>query len=263
VLALGALGALAAPPGGPGGRCIAPGWRDPSFVQLNGPVAQNASWNPVCSPWAASSCCTASYAQALGTRGVAGIYPGFSFNQCPQVRPVSATCLAFHNAEECFYSCDPYTAPYEDPTTPGSIVNVPLCADFCNAWFNACASDFTCSDNWNAWFPNETTGLYTCPGECRPYGAPVVVNGTTRLPYFSSATDFCTRLYTGSFTVAAASVRAPRCFSASWTGSNNPNNPNGTGGTPAAGAPAGGSASVCAAAALALAAAGGVAAALA
>lgn len=250
---------LAAPPGG---RCIAPGWRDPSFVQPNGvPVAQNASWNPICSPWASSSCCTASYSQRFGTLGVGGIYPGFSFDQCPQVKPVSAQCLAFMNAEECFYSCDPYTAPYEDPSSPGSLANVPLCADFCTAWFNACATDFTCSNNWNAWTPDTTTGLYVCPGECRPFGAPAVVNGTTRQPYFTSATDFCQGLYSGSFTVAPASVRSPRCFTASWTGSNNPNNPNGTGTSPGSGA-RGGPASACAAAALALATVGGFAAAL-
>ena len=28
------------------------------------------------------------------------------------------------------------------------VVGVPLCQSDCNAWYLACANDFTCTDNW-------------------------------------------------------------------------------------------------------------------
>ena len=31
---------------------------------------------------------------------------------------------------------------------PSALANLPICYEFCDEWFNACASDMTCAVNW-------------------------------------------------------------------------------------------------------------------
>ena len=31
---------------------------------------------------------------------------------------------------------------------PSAFTGLPVCGDFCDNWFDACASDFTCARNW-------------------------------------------------------------------------------------------------------------------
>ena len=49
--------------------------------------------------------------------------------------------------EECFYQCEPMLGYFQIGTT-GHIQNVPVCADYCDAWFDACKDDLTCVENW-------------------------------------------------------------------------------------------------------------------
>ena len=49
--------------------------------------------------------------------------------------------------EECFYQCEPMLGYFQIGTT-GHIQNVPVCADYCDAWFDACRDDLTCVENW-------------------------------------------------------------------------------------------------------------------
>ena len=45
----------------------------------------------------------------------------------------------------------------------GYIQNVPVCADYCDAWFEACRNDLTCVDNWLEDFDFAIDGVNTCP----------------------------------------------------------------------------------------------------
>ena len=52
---------------------------------------------------------------------------------------------------------------------------IPLCAGFCNAWYSACAADYTCVNDWATWPTitiNNATG-YFCPlgSQCRTFAA--------------------------------------------------------------------------------------------
>ena len=48
---------------------------------------------------------------------------------------------------ECFYRCSPNTAHWEG-LFPSSLNHLPLCSDYCDAWFQACAADMSCAANW-------------------------------------------------------------------------------------------------------------------
>ena len=66
------------------------------------------------------------------------LYPGFSFDHCSAIKPLSATCSQFLLWEECFYSCDPFAAYFEgkDPTGAytGTFANLPVCSDYADQW---------------------------------------------------------------------------------------------------------------------------------
>ena len=46
----------------------------------------------------------------------------------------------------------------------GYIQGVPVCADYCDAWFEACKDDLTCVENWLADFDDEN-GNNICPAD--------------------------------------------------------------------------------------------------
>lgn len=51
--------------------------------------------------------------------------------------------------EQCFYDCEPMLDYFQVRDTPG-ILNVPVCASYCDDWFDACRNDLTCVENWLA-----------------------------------------------------------------------------------------------------------------
>jgi folate receptor len=52
----------------------------------------------------------------------------------------------------------------------GNIQNVPICAEYCDAWFDACQDDFTCFENWLEEY-DPSLGITTCPASftCRTF----------------------------------------------------------------------------------------------
>jgi hypothetical protein len=125
-------------------------------------LAANASasppTNPWAKPWAAQSCCSASYSNELQA-GLSNLYSNWSYDYCGKM---SSRCAAFFYAEEAFYNCDPFAFQFLDPSptnTYGSLLNVPVCASYCEDWFSACADDSTCATNWNL-FPTDAN--YKC-----------------------------------------------------------------------------------------------------
>jgi hypothetical protein len=97
-----------------------------------------------CSQYASSSCCTLDYMAAVQA-GPESIYQGWTYNQCG--RTVSSACRAFMNAQECNYGCSSAHSMRYSQGTP-----IHLCGSFCDAWFDACANELTCSSVWgNSW----------------------------------------------------------------------------------------------------------------
>ena len=64
--------------------------------------------------------------------------------------------------EECFYQCEPMLGHFEIGNT-GYIAHVPVCASYCDRWFEACRDDLTCVVDWLADFDYAVEGNNLCP----------------------------------------------------------------------------------------------------
>lgn len=47
-----------------------------------------------------------------------------------------------------FFRCSPNVAHWAVLEFDSALANLPLCHDFCDSWFEACADDTTCAINW-------------------------------------------------------------------------------------------------------------------
>ena len=96
-------------------------------------------------------------------------------------------CWFYLQNEACFYECDPILGHFQPPGTE-ALDSVPVCASYCNSWFEACRNDMTCTDNWLLLYLN--TSVDTCPqSECRTFEE-----------WFDNGRDFCNTIWdTGYF----------------------------------------------------------------
>ena len=133
---------------------------------INGNPITLPSVLPLCQAYAGTvngSCCTNDFVSLLTTPlGVGGLYPGYTFNHCP-AKKMSDRCFAFMNYQECNFGCDPYLTGVINSYYNGdpSFSAIPVCANYCNEWFDACKDDLTCVTNWEIW--PTTNGQYSCP----------------------------------------------------------------------------------------------------
>ena len=100
-------------------------------------IAQGA-----CGRYSAFSCCTPTTAARVDQSNATDLE-----NLWPICGEVSDRCLRYLRAENCFYFCEPYVEPWKGPFN-GSLSRVPICASYCDEWFDACKNDSTCSSDW-------------------------------------------------------------------------------------------------------------------
>ena len=119
-----------------------------------------------CSSWSQESCCKVNVSDEIALHGNKNFY-NFHFDLCGDPSP---ECGKFLMDEECFYHCEPYLAEFLDPehAKQGFVKGIPICARYCDAWFNACKNDLTCARNWLLDFDfsdemeNSCKANYTC-----------------------------------------------------------------------------------------------------
>ncbi|OXA60546.1 folate receptor gamma [Folsomia candida] len=117
-----------------------------------------------CSPWKRRSCCTH---QTTHDAHHTKMY-NFDWNHCSQKKNLSDKCRRHFIQDLCFYECSPNMGPWtvkvNNKFRKERFYKVPLCASDCTTWFEDCAEDMTCTDNWvqnMEWVP----GLGNrCPG---------------------------------------------------------------------------------------------------
>ena len=101
--------------------------------------------------------------------------------------------------EECFYQCEPMLGYFQTGMT-GHIQNVPVCADYRDAWFEACKDDLTCVENWLRDFTKDVNGtnIYPINSSCvtfeKMYGSGEGLCNKMwgKVFYYSSDSDNCT-----------------------------------------------------------------------
>jgi len=150
-----------------------------------------------CSPWKTQSCCKANTTAHIANDGAFTLYR-MKWDQCDHIKPLSSQCKKFLEQDTCFYECSPNMGPWI-VTVEGSksrrqkFSNVPLCSSDCDAWFEACKDDYTCSDNWGnikGW--NWTATGNECKQPCKTFKE-----------YYADPITFCNRLFNYSFKYTA------------------------------------------------------------
>merc|ERR1719229_555670 len=102
-----------------------------------------------CHPWASSACCyestVASVDNLLHAYG-----PEYRWDRCGDL---SQACERFFVQEACFYECSPHIGLYRvNGTHAWKINGMPIKADYCDAWWRACANDYFCSSDDGDYF---------------------------------------------------------------------------------------------------------------
>ena len=78
---------------------------------------------------------------------------------------------------------------FEIANSPGNVTDVPVCADYCDAWFDACRYDNTCAENWLDQYIFQLNP--TCPND----DAPCV----TFEEMFGNGEGLCNRMFGPAF----------------------------------------------------------------
>lgn len=179
-------------------------WNNATY-DLVAPTCNQPNFNSVCAVYGSAQCCTAAYTNDV-TASESRIYPGWSFDQCPieQPRGISARCRRFHEYQECSYGCDPnplFTRMYQG--LPGAPA-VPLCAAYCDEWYDSCKNDYTCNDVWKAFVPggwptepaNNSLGYkFSSCASGQAANPPTLGKCRTYEDVFGSGKEMCTRLW--------------------------------------------------------------------
>lgn len=143
-----------------------------------------------CTPWKGHACCTANTTFNIQEDGALSLY-NMHWDQCNTT--MSPKCRRYFEIDTCMYECSPYMKPWitVDPnskkTRKERFTNVPMCKSDCDAWFDACKDDLTCSDNWGnykTW--NWKTGM--CKMECKTFK-----------DYFGDPEKFCNKIFNFSW----------------------------------------------------------------
>ena len=113
-----------------------------------------------CESYESRPCCEASFTQQLASSPVRAI-GNFSWTPCGS--DLTPTCEKFMVEIECFYRCAPDITFWKNPDFPSAVHRLPVCARYCDEWFDACRSDLTCGEDWLRDFDTTTT-----PSSCKP-----------------------------------------------------------------------------------------------
>ena len=154
-----------------------------------------------CGQYSGLSCCTAATAHSIDQQGDRDLY-NFHWDDCGDV---PHDCQKYLKAESCFFECDPYLGPWKGQWE-GSLSGVPICASYCDDWFEACKNVPLCAANWiDDFVENVTTGRYHCTNQTCHTFATLYGNGKglcetmwgSSFRYASDTTDCMVMMFDG------------------------------------------------------------------
>ncbi|KAK3561237.1 hypothetical protein QTP86_030589 [Hemibagrus guttatus] len=164
-----------------------------------------------CSPWRENACCTAN-TSAEAHEDNSYLYK-FNWNHCGIM---SKKCKEHFIQDTCFYECSPHLGPWIQPVDTTwrkeRILDVPLCLEDCETWYNDCKNDITCKENWHKGW-NWTSDTNRCPvgAQCRKW-----------TDVFPTAQSMCEKIWSNSYKYTMYSRDSGRCMQM-WFKGENPN----------------------------------------
>lgn len=135
-----------------------------------------------CKAYKDETCCTPETDREIRAGGER-LVDGTRWDMCGRLSP---KCSKFHHLETCRYECSPDLGDYIVEGKHGSDAfrKIPICASFCDAWYEACKNDLVCGKNWNtdlSW--GKKQGNY-CKKPCKTYEA-----------YYGSGHELCNNIW--------------------------------------------------------------------
>ncbi|XP_010601514.1 folate receptor alpha isoform X1 [Fukomys damarensis] len=154
-----------------------------------------------CSPWKKNSCCSANTSQEAH-KNISNLYR-FNWDHCGEMEPA---CKRHFIQDTCLYECSPNLGPWiqqvDQSWRKERILDVPLCKEDCQRWWEDCKTSLTCKSNWHKGW-NWEKGYNKCPTDaaCHPFPF-----------YFPTPADLCQEIWSHSYKVSNYSRGSGRCI---------------------------------------------------
>ncbi|XP_055279566.1 folate receptor beta-like [Moschus berezovskii] len=154
-----------------------------------------------CIPWKKNACCSARVSQELH-KDASSLY-NFTWDHCGKMEPA---CQRHFIQDNCLYECSPNLGPWIQEVNQKwrkeRFVNVPLCKEDCQSWWEDCRTSYTCKSNWHRGW-DWTSGYNKCPNgtTCRTFEA-----------YFPTPAALCEGLWSHAYKLSNYSRGSGRCI---------------------------------------------------
>ncbi|XP_021507703.1 folate receptor alpha isoform X2 [Meriones unguiculatus] len=154
-----------------------------------------------CSPWRKSACCSTNTSQEAH-QDVSYLYR-FNWSHCGLMTP---QCKRHFIQDTCLYECSPNLGPWIQQVDQSwrreRVLDVPLCREDCQQWWEDCRTSFTCKSNWHKGW-DWTSGQNQCPAgaSCRPFSF-----------YFPTPAALCEEIWSHSYRLSNYSRGSGRCI---------------------------------------------------
>ncbi|XP_072317934.1 folate receptor [Eucyclogobius newberryi] len=162
-----------------------------------------------CKPWRDNACCTANTSSEAHDDN-SYLY-NFNWNHCGGM---SEQCKSHFIQDTCFYECSPHLGPWIEEANQSwrkeRIVNVPLCLEDCQKWFDDCKNDMTCKTDWHKGW-DWSSGINKCPKntQCKKW-----------TDIYPNAKAMCEQIWSNSYLYTTLSKDSGRCMQMWFTGEN-------------------------------------------
>ncbi|KAJ6664782.1 hypothetical protein lerEdw1_005754 [Lerista edwardsae] len=154
-----------------------------------------------CSPWKEKACCTANTSQAAH-EDQSYLY-NFTWDHCGIM---SDKCKKHFIQDTCLYECSPNLGPWINQVDQSwrkeRILDVPLCKEDCEQWWEDCQDEMTCKENWHQGW-DWSTGSNRCP----PGSMCQKLTGV-----FPSPKDLCEKIWSRSYKYTTFPRGSQRCI---------------------------------------------------
>lgn len=154
-----------------------------------------------CLPWKNNACCSVNTSQEAH-KDISNLYR-FNWDHCGKMAP---ECKKHFIQDTCLYECSPNLGPWINQVDQSwrkeRIVNVPLCKEDCQDWWEDCRSSYTCKVDWHKGW-NWSSGYNQCPEDstCQPFTF-----------YFPTPESLCNKIWSNSYKVSKYSRGSGRCI---------------------------------------------------
>ncbi|XP_018604164.1 folate receptor [Scleropages formosus] len=165
-----------------------------------------------CSPWKDNACCLANTTEEAH-KDNSYLY-NFNWDHCGAM---TDKCKRHFIQDTCFYECSPHLGPWIQKVNSSwrkeRILDVPLCREDCETWWEDCKDDHTCKENWHVGW-DWSTDVNRCPEgtQCKKFSE-----------IFPTAQSMCEKIWSRSYKYTTYTKDSGKCMQMWFSEGDNPN----------------------------------------